>query len=131
MSVKGLKADGDVHNSHGRLAVSDARAGSGWRTPSAPWRWPASTETSRSPTRTAPSASPRFKGPLDVSNRFASVEARSVRKGAVVVNSNGSVLLADAGGPSRITNSFGTVEASLVRGDLAVLNGNGNVSVRA
>ena len=62
VSVKGLKAEGDVRDSHGRLTVTDARAGSAWRTRSARSRWPASTETSRSPTRTAPSASPRFKG---------------------------------------------------------------------
>jgi DUF4097 and DUF4098 domain-containing protein YvlB len=130
VSVKGLKAEGDVRNSHGRLTFTDARGrqrleNSFGAVEVARVEGDVSIINQNGAVRVA-----EVQGALDVSNRFASVEARSVRKGAVVVNSNGSVLLADAGGPSRITNSFGTVEASLIRGDLAVLNGNGNVSVR-
>jgi DUF4097 and DUF4098 domain-containing protein YvlB len=130
MSVKGLKAEGDVRNSHGRLTFTDGRGrqrleNSFGAVEVARVEGDVSITNQNGAVRVA-----EVQGTLDVSNRFASVEARSVRKGAVVVNSNGSVLLADAGGPSRITNSFGTVEASLIRGDLAVLNGNGNVSVR-
>jgi len=130
VSVKGLRAEGDVRNSHGRLTLSDARGrqrleNAFGAVEVARVEGDVSITNQNGAVRVT-----EVQGALDVSNRFASVEARSVRKGAVVVNSNGSVLLADAGGPSRITNSFGTVEASLIRGDLAVLNGNGNVSVR-
>jgi hypothetical protein len=131
VSVRGLKAEGDVRSSHGRLTFTDGRGrqrleNSFGAVEVARIDGDVAVVSQNGAVRVT-----EVQGALDVSNRFAAVEVRSVRKGATVVNSNGNVLLADAGGPSRVTNSFGAVEASLIRGDLTVANGNGNVNVRA
>src|SRR5438093_1254788 len=123
MSVRGLKAEGDVRNSHGRLTVTDGRGrqrleNAFGAVEVARIDGDVSVTNQNGAVRVT-----EVQGALDVTNRFASVEARLVRKAATIVNSNGGVLLADAGGPSRITNSFGTVEASLIRGDLTGANG--------
>jgi DUF4097 and DUF4098 domain-containing protein YvlB len=130
LSVSGLKAEGHIRNSHGRLTFTDGKGRQRLEN-----SFGAVDVVRNEGDLTIANQNGAVKvadvgGALEVTNRFGSVEALRVRGGVVVVGGNGAVRLTDTGGPSRISNSFGAVEATQVRGDLAVSNGNGSVTVR-
>ena len=130
VSVTGVKAEGDMRNSHGRLALADGRGVQRLENSFGAVEVLRNEGDVSIRNQNGAVKVTEVQGALEVSNRFADVEARSVLKGVTISNSNGNVLVADAGGVARLTNSFGKVEASLVRGDLTVVNGNGNLDVR-
>lgn len=129
-SVTGLKADGNVRNSHGRLSFTDGKGRQRLENSFGAVEVARNEGDVTIANQNGAVKAADVQGALEVTNRFGSVEVLRVRGGAVVVSSNGSVLITDAGAPSRITNSFGAVEASLIRGDLTVANSNGTVNVR-
>jgi DUF4097 and DUF4098 domain-containing protein YvlB len=67
--------------------------------------------------------------PLDLRNRFGSVGIAGTRASAVVLNSHGSVRLADAAGNHRIENTFGSIHVSSNTGDVEVNGGNGSITI--
>jgi hypothetical protein len=66
--------------------------------------------------------------PLEVRNRFGSVNLSGPRAGATVVNGNGNVTLSTGRGRQQIENSFGSVEVRGNDGDVIVRNTNGGVT---
>jgi DUF4097 and DUF4098 domain-containing protein YvlB len=129
-TLNGLKADGDVRNSHGRLSFADGKGRQRLENSFGAVDVARNEGDVTVVNQNGAVKVEDVQGALEVTNRFGRVEVQRVRGAATVTNGNGAVLLAEAGGPSRISNSFGAVEATAVRGDLAVNNGNGTITVR-
>ena len=127
VSIRGLKANGEIVTSHGRLEFRD---GSG---------------TQRLENSFAPVLVARNAGDLTLTNTNGAVEVSDVSGtvrikdrfgkvtlmrsgGGTVVNGNGEVELSQIGGDLRVTTSFAGVEARDVKGSLTVMNQNGIIS---
>lgn len=67
--------------------------------------------------------------PLDLRNSFGSVSVAGTKASAVILNSHGTVRLADSQGNHRVENSFGAVDVFNNAGDVEVTGGNGTVTV--
>jgi hypothetical protein len=65
--------------------------------------------------------------PLELSNRFGSVDISSLHANATIRNSNGPVAFLAGRGRHRIENSFGNTEVRNNDGDVIIVNGNGSV----
>ncbi len=66
--------------------------------------------------------------PLEVRNRFGSVNVVGLHAGAIINNANGRVNLSGGRGRQQIDNAFGDVEVRTNDGDVIVRNGNGAVT---
>ncbi len=126
VSVTGLKSDGEITTSHGRLEFRDGRG------------------TQRLEDAFAPVEVSRNAGDLSVSDTNASVTIADVsgqvrvkdRFGKVTVtksgrttimSGNGAVDLSQIGGDVHVTTSFAPVSARSVKGNLSITNQNGDV----
>lgn len=66
---------------------------------------------------------------LDIRNSFGGVAVVGTKAPAVILNSHGTVRMADSQGSHRIENSFGSVEVYNNAGDVDVTGGNGTITV--
>lgn len=127
VSVVGIKAGGQITNSHGDLEVRDCRgvqhlANSFGSVHVSNNAGDVSVENTNGSIDAAD-----VNGALDIHDRFASVTVARIAKGVTIANNNGSVEVSDCGGPGSIKNSFGSVSVQNVRGDLTVNNANGAI----
>jgi hypothetical protein len=130
VSVTGLKGDGDIGNSNGRLEFRDGRGAqrieNSFGAVDVIGNQGDVTVNGGNGAVTVTDIS----GAVTASNRFGKVTVNRIGKGATIVNSNGSVEVADTGGLTSVTSSFGSVAATRVKGDLIVKNSNSSVDAR-
>jgi len=66
---------------------------------------------------------------LDLRNTFGSMSVTGTKASAQLVNSHGTLRLADSHGSHRLENVFGAIEVSNNTGDVEVTGGNGSLTV--
>jgi hypothetical protein len=127
ISVSGIKASSEIHNSHGEIRFRDGRGAH-------------RLENSFASVNVAGNAGDvtidDTNGSVDVSaitgsatirNRFASVTVAGVSNGVSITNNNGAVSVTDCGGAGSVKNSFGSIAVRNLHGDLTIANTNGQI----
>lgn len=129
VTIDGVKADTNVSNANGKVAVRD---GKGMSRIDASFGAIELVHNAGPADVTGANGSivvAEIGGPVVIRNRFGSITARKIQGAVQISGANGSVETAEVTGNLTITNSFGSVVASGVSGDTSVTNNNGAVTV--
>lgn len=128
VSISGLRGDGEIANSHGRLEFRDGRGTqrieNSFGSVDVIGNQGDVTVNDGNASVTVTDVS----GAVILNNRFGKVIVNRIGKGAAITNSNGAVEVTDTGGLTSVTGSFGSVAAMRVKGDLIVKNSNSSVT---
>jgi formylmethanofuran dehydrogenase subunit D len=127
ISVSGIKAPSEIHNSHGEIRFRDGRGAQRIENSFASFNVAGNAGDVTIDDTNGSVAASAITGSATIRNRFASVTVAGVSNGVSITNNNGAVSVTDSGGAGSVKNSFSSVAVRNFRGDLNITNTNGQI----